>query len=702
MLKILKLLFFFTNVFSSNMNGNIYSISNSKSNSFSTEFEQISPNIQYFDVYSPIINSRYGEVFWTMMDPIKLPDEVVSRFNNSVMAILGYETDQVFKNQGEHGTDLSVPITWSYNHHYEAYIHSKNTNIKKVYNHTNDKGVYNHGYNEMWKVKSKYDTNQNGIPLSQFFSEGNGGESRGSFHGYPSNMAQLIESPHVFRIQPMQIDTRNRSPKYINSSIFHPGILPKESASPKNASYSGLLECPCTNRIVKQINHNYINSLNVRCLRNIVNKTQCKNQGIVFGKRIFNIVNSTELPYGCSINASSINFNLFNSFKNCSNKNTSYIGSIHFKELNISMSVKIDSVVNIQIIGPSDRWFGVGFNAKSMNDQPYALIINDNINEFKLANHASGTQLNNSIKIISNKVVDSSRIVEISRSIVGITKDHYTFSSNKGTIPIISAIGKDNKYAYHFKRSGSKLSYINDEYNTCLCDDGITGKINGIPFSKHCANEPIADLLVQKNPTCFINTYAGGLSCCHHKNILLDKEQEQPKHIMSYQLKFRFWYEPYINHESLIRLYFQTEAYAGEYDIPKCINPYECIHTITARWKSRDMIDPKYINSNNSGVKLVYAGPHCHAPSCISMELYNEDTGNLICKVDGVIGKGSKNKFDEIGYIKLNPCLWGYDNGLYNPPILNWNTNLLSIKKNNNTNKHYGEMASWQMRGVIV
>merc|ERR1719163_1737744 len=48
-------------------------------------------------------------------------------------------------------------------------------------------------------------------PTSQMFSEGNGGESRKSFHGYPDGFAQLIESPETWTITPMQIDTRNRN-----------------------------------------------------------------------------------------------------------------------------------------------------------------------------------------------------------------------------------------------------------------------------------------------------------------------------------------------------------------------------------------------------------------------------------------------------------------------------------------------------------
>ena len=59
--------------------------------------------------------------------------------------------------------------------------------------------------------------------------------------------------------------------------------------------------------------------------------------------------------------------------------------------------------------------------------------------------------------------------------------------------------------------------------------------------------------------------------------------------------------------------------------------------------------------------------------------------------------------FDELGYLALPPCLWGNESeGLVPPTFLSFDTNLMSIKRNNNTNGHYGEMASWQMRGVMV
>ena len=55
-----------------------------------------------------------------------------------------------------------------------------------------------------------------------------------NLHGYPAGMAQLIDSPTTFHIQPMQIDTKNR---HYNGTDFKADILPKASAAPPNASY---------------------------------------------------------------------------------------------------------------------------------------------------------------------------------------------------------------------------------------------------------------------------------------------------------------------------------------------------------------------------------------------------------------------------------------------------------------------------------
>ncbi len=691
-----------------NMNGDIYNISNpnkTSTNQFSTNYQS-----NYFDVYSLPITSRYGDVYWTMMDDVLLPDHIVKEYDNKTMAIVGYEMNQVFKTDNG---DVSVPITWAYNHHYEAYLlGSKSKLVTITKNDTFNLRALNHGASSLWKTD---------VPNSQFFSEGNGGESRGSFHGYSQNMAQLIKSPKIFKLQPMQIDTRNRDPKYINTKTFHPGLLPKESAAPPNASYSGLLECPCTDRLNFSITHHYNTLTQGVCDKIISNISTCFIEVSKLGRIQKNVtsaksIQSKTLPYGCffyeNLNAeiTSIYYNTFESKHTCGVNNKEF-GITQFEQENINISITIDYTkpileqMNITLSGPSNLWYGVAFNAKVMNDLPYAILINGtgSVFEYKLGNHELGQLLDPSLTIKSNKVDNTIRTLVLSRPLKGLSQNYFDFT-NRSNIPLLAAIGNSGHIAYHHLKSSNTISITSLNGLNCLCDNGSVGSINGIPFSKLCAPEPTADLLQQRNPTCFIETYQGGLSCCHHKNILLDKDQIQPLNEMTYHLKFRFWYEDYKNHKSLIRPYFQTEAYSGEYDVPKCPNdipPEECIHSITARWKVIDMIS-QHDRDMSKTLRLAYAGPHCHAPSCISMELYNADTGDLICKVDGIMGNGNPtNKFDEKGYIKLNPCVWGFEDGLLEPPLLDWNTNLISIKKNNNTNAHYGEMASWQMRAYL-
>ena len=60
----------------------------------------------------------------------------------------------------------------------------------------------------------------------------------------------------------------------------------------------------------------------------------------------------------------------------------------------------------------------------------------------------------------------------------------------------------------------------------------------------------------------------------------------------------------------------------------------------------------------------------------------------------------NKLGYDEEGYLALPPCLWGDDEGLAPSVLLPPGAQVYSVKKNKNTHTgHYGEMASWQMRG---
>jgi len=146
--------------------------------------------------------------------------------------------------------------------------------------------------------------------------------------------------------------------------------------------------------------------------------------------------------------------------------------------------------------------------------------------------------------------------------------------------------------------------------------------------------------------------------------------------------------------------------------------------------------------------------PHCHAPSCIREEIWNDDTGEIICNVTAMYGESEYGDttaiFNEVGLVNLilnlNPQ-WLYSNpvvcltrriilryrlaylgisqvlapliyqtpspspnqisnpgvgstGLQTPWQINPDTNITAIKYFNNTYRHLGQMAQWT--GMMV
>eukprot|EP00658_Telonema_sp_P-2_P011110 TRINITY_DN14225_c0_g1_i3.p1 TRINITY_DN14225_c0_g1~~TRINITY_DN14225_c0_g1_i3.p1 ORF type:complete len:942 (-),score=213.51 TRINITY_DN14225_c0_g1_i3:82-2907(-) len=386
----------------------------------------------------------------------------------------------------------------------------------------------------------------------------------------------------------------------------------------------------------------------------------------------------------------------------------------------------------ITLTGPSDVWFGVGLAAQNMADAPYTLIVNSTgVTERQIgtcgseAEHCPGDQLANSLTLVSNTVSNNLRTVVITRPLKGLTAKHYSFHpSQVGTLNFISAVGSSQAFAYHKNHAAGVVSFTATEVPSCVCDTGAEGKLcagNGTgcdSFVKQCLDHSQGgDLGSQHNPTCNSLQYAGGLRCCGHKRIMLDEDQPVRPELLQYHMKFRFWFQEYqpanatktpqgttqnttASHYDLPRIYFTTEANAGEYDIPPAfatkeqptIPGYakwpldkmtpgtsctgtcpggadcECVHTIT-------------YNHTVSNMRLIYAGGHCHAPSCLGIWLYRNDPGHemeLLCQQQPVYGTGQVHldKYDEAGYITLPPCLWGEDLSLIH---ISEPTRLLSI-----------------------
>jgi hypothetical protein len=626
------------------------------------------------------------------------------------------------------------------------------------------------------------------IPTSQTFYIGNGGEYRKSHHGMPPGAAQVLHAPNLFHIQPMQIDTKNRDGSMERPEQgFTPGIYPKAAVAPRtgpDATYSGLLECPCTDRIQKVYTPTWatqhVGNCSTGSERPAKTADECFAAAVQVGIAGANHSGvSTTLPPGCSatIDSASGSASVFfnsagDSVVPCGGGLPVHLVGTASSSVNVSLVLDIDAktdTVTITISGPDSVWMGVGFGATAMSALPYTIVIDGagNISEHKLGNHDPGTVLSSSLKVISNSVSGSPsgrvREVVMTRALKGATPQHFTFDPSVTRVSFIAAVGSSSAYSYHKSKTASSLSLVAVDAPQCICDHPApfgstkgslvyTGPVNyttdprresqTLGFNKNCKSEPHADLLHQRNPTCDLHTYQGGLSCCHHLWLLTDKGQEKElsPDIFEYFIKFRFYFQNWspktatkpASHQNVVRLYHQTEDAASEYDIHQCnlstTAPGDCVQQITAHFQVKEMLSPAHVQPifkgrapvedgslsavqmNDTGVKILFAGGHCHAPSCVSLELYNADTGALICRQIPVIGQtlhpdGDANgtAYDEKGYVAIPPCLWGdLKYGLEPAVLLTWETNLTSIKRNNNTHAHLGEMASWQMRGYAT
>ena len=190
--------------------------------------------------------------------------------------------------------------------------------------------------------------------------------------------------------------------------------------------------------------------------------------------------------------------------------------------------------------------------------------------------------------------------------------------------------------------------------------------------------------------------YTGGQSACHHMFSLLDADQDipWPDQPIEYTQKFRVWYQDWdpsfhtgikYSHMSLGDNWdvgAGPNGVGAEFDVPKCsegvagcsLEDGHWVHTITGLW---------------TGIgRPVVPHMHCHAPTCLSMTLYDNSTGQIICKsqaVFGGTGRVDTARMDEPGFILVPPCVWGREeDGFEAPPDLT-GVDLYMVKRSNAT-----------------
>ena len=188
----------------------------------------------------------------------------------------------------------------------------------------------------------------------------------------------------------------------------------------------------------------------------------------------------------------------------------------------------------ITLTGNATNWFGVGFGASAMKQEPWTIIVeggaNGGVSERKLANDDPGTQLPKSITLISNTVANGMRTVVLSRPLKGSV---FSFNTTKPTMDYITAIGSGPKLAIHKNKMPGSMSFLPAAAGgggACICagepvafgaqtggkftyhptnQTGDVG-VGAVGFGNICAPEPRTDLLAQQNPTCDARAYTGG------------------------------------------------------------------------------------------------------------------------------------------------------------------------------------------------
>ena len=730
--------------------------------SYSTQFEaNVEGAVEHFDVYGEV-QTMYSQVYWTRNSPIKLPAELVERFKGRVMAITGYEVDQVTHPGPQLGTtstsrglggfscypdcekgDKSVPIYNAYNHHYFSWLTGADSEMYELDDPLFLPNPTTTGF------RTKNDT-EHSFPTNIVFKENPGGEFRKSYHGYPSGFAQLIHSPSQWVVEPMQIDTHNRNYSITDQAGLQPSFLPdmvnNNMTNLKNG-LSPLIECPCSDRIVKSTKSSASIITTGSCSAGITTAEDCKQKIEEAGGQVTSAgsIHDPSWPEGCSMwpkgQGYSAVFNTAKSPTTCGDhKEVALKGSAAIgPEVNISMEHNTETAV-ITLVGPSNVWFGVGFHATSMSDKPYAVIVDGagKVSERRLVNHGPGALLNSSLTILSNSVADGVRTVVVHRAVKGFTSNHFTLPTAPGELDMIAAVGDSVDLAYHKSRTGGKVTLLPTKDKACVCQPKEEFYISYMNTTTQafgvydCLDEPRSDMAKHgdgtrrnvTNQACHMDTYHGGLQCCKHSWFLTDQDQDHliPKDKMdTYFLKWRFYFQEYqpaseavASHKHLHHWVFLIDAQVNDYEEDNTEYGTESVGWISAHLQAKDIgledlgkptdDGAPPVPKNYTTISPLVMTPHCHAPSCIRQELWNADTNEIICNMTAMYGSdayGSTNSvFNEKDYVTILPCIFGHQPGLQNPFHLSPDTNITAIKYFNNTYRHLGQMAQWT--GLMV
>jgi len=182
-----------------------------------------------FTVYSAPIKLRYGEVYNYMQGPLKLPEDVVSRYaGDKDMAVTGFDVEMV--RQKADGSETLVKLNDHYLHHYILSMGHVETMNKVLHHAAEDKMFARmlgncHGMTRapIHAFLTSLGDNEDLVT----FGSAAGAEYRHNPQRYNAPFRRVIKKPQVWVPTFHVINT--------NKPVTH-----------KSLPYSPLLECPCT------------------------------------------------------------------------------------------------------------------------------------------------------------------------------------------------------------------------------------------------------------------------------------------------------------------------------------------------------------------------------------------------------------------------------------------------------------------------
>ena len=112
--------------------------------------------------------------------------------------------------------------------------------------------------------------------------------------------------------------------------------------------------------------------------------------------------------------------------------------------------------------------------------------------------------------------------------------------------------------------------------------------------------------------------------------------------------------------------------------------PEDCVYQVS----TVTYLDSGVNATDDALVEMPYAVGHLHA-SGIDLSMYNEETGELICRSEAVYGNGTEAGNEDGYLVGMTPCVFD------DPPQLRKNSKIRTVARYNATEPHTGVMALW-------